>query len=286
MDGHFAQSPLHNTFSSQFIMSRQASQCLSITMAPSISSCFPFLRLPAEVRVLIYRYLIPGLPISTWWGPHRPFPLRQDGEPCSPAISEQTAPYIKRWCENGTVRTYRATIEQQGIHFLGGFIPPYTPLPSTFRAITSMELYMSLDRGPAHSTPLEIRAIDGDITWIQPFGFEERVKALTDCFSSSEQGGGGNLKRLYLQLSVSVPFCGRFKKRPDELRTALRWNLDPFREKIRGLAEFRFKIRTIDYINRVWSVIFGEELAEIMSVIQDFVDEMRREMMLPKIPQE
>lgn len=100
--------------------------------------------------------------------------------------------------------TYRATIEQQGIHFLGGFIPPYTPLPSTFRAITSMELYMSLDRGPAHSTPLKIRAINGDITWIQPFGFEERVKALTDCFSSSEQGGG-NLKRLYLQLSVSVP---------------------------------------------------------------------------------
>lgn len=92
-----------------YIISRQVSHCLNIAMgqsgsSSSPSSFFPFLRLPAEVRMQIYRHLIPDIPISTWLGSDRPFPLRRDGASCSPAILRTNRTIFKRSCKNGAVR--------------------------------------------------------------------------------------------------------------------------------------------------------------------------------------
>lgn len=128
---------------------------------------------------------------------------------------------------------------------------------------------MSLYRSPEQTNATcGIRHPGSDLVWFHPYGFENCVKTLADCFSYEN---GGNLKRLHLKVSV---YIGRLRKGTDELCKALQWNLDPLRESIRGLSEFRFEI----------GEAYGMEPGD-MSIIEDFLDAVGQEM-LQEIPEE
>lgn len=119
---------------------------------------------------------------------------------------------LKEWY--GSV-PYKASIEQQGVHFLGGRILPYIALPSTFQSIKTLNLSIHLMKGPDLCKLCTIQ--DDNLNYLHPFSFEDCVKALAECFSGKQS----KLERLQLLLLVSVPLFAFVERKPGELRKAL-----------------------------------------------------------------
>lgn len=188
---------------------------MAASASPSSSSATssPFLRLPAEVRLLIYRYLIPDNPLETWSPRLDPFYLRLDGKPCASAILRTNRTVyqevVREWY--GLI-PYVAVIKQQCINFLGTIIPPSLVL-SIFWQIRSFELIICLE-----SEPSEINANDSDLTWMHMPGLKDCIKVLADCLSPAQ---GGRLEYLCLHLTISSHFCASIRERPDDFCKAL-----------------------------------------------------------------
>ncbi len=171
----------------------------------------------------------------------------------------------------GSVR-YTASLQYQGIRFLNKIIPPGEPLPLAFRLIKFLGLGIELRNRPK----------PGDEGSMQQFFFD-RVAEVAECFSRLESR---KLQEFEIYLNTTVPFFGRFTRRPDELRKSLEFNLHPLRA-IRGLHKVRSEIRLGTQV--IGRVQFGSDTDErflklrdeYLVVTREFMDEIEREMSTP-----
>ncbi|EAW15252.1 uncharacterized protein ACLA_059150 [Aspergillus clavatus NRRL 1] len=233
-------------------------------------SPFPFLSLPPEVRLQIYAYLIPNLPIRNFSliRNKRP-PLRSDGKSCCPAILRANhvihTEAIREWY---SATTYEVIVDAKYLLFCGNILAPYEPLPSTIRHVSSMRLCIALQRTPQHllrptTSPLE-----------HLMGFQDRLVTL-----GKELGDpvGRRLRQLQVEIAVDVPLLLSLSKTPAELVELLRWNLDPVRENVRGVEAVRWEVKEQSY--GIQSREFLSAYGELRTVMYRFLEEMREDMM-------
>ncbi|KAH9208214.1 hypothetical protein DL95DRAFT_395462, partial [Leptodontidium sp. 2 PMI_412] len=129
--------------------------CFNFPDAPEQSSTpFPFLELPCEVRIMIYKYLGPNTKPNKWCGA----PQRHDG-PCYPEILS-----VCRFINKEAIDIYYNTsvyfeidISNNGIFFLGQRYLLNAPLPSTVRLSQSMCIRIQLEWRPVRQQDFKNR---------------------------------------------------------------------------------------------------------------------------------
>ncbi|KAF7596887.1 hypothetical protein BBP40_011932 [Aspergillus hancockii] len=145
-------------------------------MASPPPNALPFLQFPPEVRLSIYKYLIPDLPIRNFAllrDPSKTLPLRHDAQPCCPALLRANHQIhdelLPEWYGN---TPYEVILDTKYILFCGKVIPPYVPLPSTIRRVQSVRLCLSIQGTPRH--------IHSQSTLEHAVGFQDRLAVLAD----------------------------------------------------------------------------------------------------------
>lgn len=255
-------------------MSRRRNQDPQTPNPPSTS--FPFLRLPVELRVQIYQYLIPDLPVPTWFSNYRRSPLRRDGAPCCPAILRTCRTiYRELVAEWYGAAMYSISIAYHGIYcFNSKFLPYSRSLPSVFREIKYLDLSIELTGYLHVCTP---RSSDyGTSTYCPQFTFQDCLQVLVDCFAP----GRAKLKQLRLHLSAGLPFFYYIKRHPGEVLRTLEWNLAPLR-KIQGLSEVSIDLHIPKIVSRVdfrSQPLIHKIEAEFRTVGRELLDMVQREM--------
>jgi len=163
--------------------------------------------LPVEVRVMIYRYLVPTTRSEMWCGR----PRRHDG-PCYPVIlylnRSIKGEVLAEWFRHSVI--YEANLSNNGIHFLGRRFSLYQPLPPLFGMIASLCLRIQLDWRPKKQQV-----------------FKER---LAECFSTMSA-----IQNLQIYLAILHPLFAGMKSNPDEIEGALERTLSPL-AAINGLS--------------------------------------------------
>src|SRR5256885_9743877 len=90
---------------------------------------FTFLKLPIELRKLIYHLLIPNLTIPYWWAEIPRPPFRDDGGPCYPAIFRLNRmiyqEVLEEWYD---FVFYKVCFHKGGMRFLDWIIPLHDEL--------------------------------------------------------------------------------------------------------------------------------------------------------------
>ncbi|RDW72207.1 hypothetical protein BP5796_08241 [Coleophoma crateriformis] len=220
----------------------------------SLSPSFPLFELPLEIRLLIYRYLVPNI-----FADDETFrkPFRDDGGPCCPALLRANK------------QIYREAIgEFYGQEYFGLWIKPSgwafarssgmpikNPFPTAIRLVEKLALTIYLGN---YSDNFNYQAI------------------LADYFTNAQHGA---LRRLRLTLLVSIEFFELFRHKPARLRKQIEAELRPLRSG-RGLSEVSLtKIDSCHPIT-VWGheKTFEASMTEFLGVIQTFFDELRIEM--------
>ena len=184
----------------------------SATIEPS-----PFLRLPVEIRKLVYICLIPNLTISPWYTEFEPSSgprIRDDGA-CSSAILRVNRRIYNEvhgeWYGNPV---YSLRIERDGIRFLNHQIPLAGALPSNIYAIRSLSISIYLIR--LYDAPDRIRTQT------------QHIVALAGILSSDKS----SLQKLRLYLGAGGPFFASARSDPGGLGKALDTNLNSVEHNI------------------------------------------------------
>ena len=179
-----------------------------------MSEPFRFLSLPMEIRLRIYHYLAPNIPTS---------PFRDDGRPCCPSILRTNRTiYEEAVVEWYSLMPYKAHVGRE-LRLLSLTISPDAALPWMFQAIKFLDLSIMLERvstpGPKYESSPHLAL----------------HQILHACFPPRSTGAG-NLRRLRVELSFTLPFFVAYRHQPDQLRRALDCNLSALRN-LHGLAE-------------------------------------------------
>ncbi|RDW65989.1 hypothetical protein BP6252_09624 [Coleophoma cylindrospora] len=220
----------------------------------SLSPSFPLLELPFEIRLLIYRYLVPNI-----FADDATFrkPFRDDGGPCCPALLRANK------------QIYREAIgEFYGLEYFGLWI---NPSGWAFARSSGMPI--------KNRFPTAIRFVEKLALTIYLGNYSDNFNyqaILGDYFTRAQNGP---LRSLRLTLLVSIEFFERFRYKPARLRKQIEAELRPLRSG-RGLSEVSLtKIDSCHPIT-VWGheETFEASMAEFLGVIQTFFDELRIEM--------
>ncbi|EAW12879.1 uncharacterized protein ACLA_013130 [Aspergillus clavatus NRRL 1] len=201
------------------------------SIAASMASKPSFLDLPAEIRLNIYRFLIPDTPEPT--GNSAANPLRSDKELCAPALLRTNSTIyqelIQEWY--GSV-AYTATLTLSGLSFVGQEFPPYTPLPSTLRFVTSFHLWLHLCLTPDVERPAGPSHTNDPVY----YGVRERVEAIAEILARTRR-----LRHLQLTVYFSLPVYIIVRHHPANLQKVLGWCLSLF-ETLRLLRPISYEI--------------------------------------------
>lgn len=234
----------------------------------------PLLHLPTEVRLNIYRHLIPSIPVhnalilrSGFALSSPPPSLRHDGQPCAAALlrTNRTVYHelVREWY--GTV-PYEVSLDSRYIVFCGRIFSPYAPLPHTLRFVTRLELRLSLQR-----TPHVVR----DTAVVETLlAFRDHLTSLARCLGDRARRC---LRQLIVRLAVNVPLLLSLSKTPIELLELLDWNLAPLRAHVAGLDAVEWELQEQSY--GIQSREFCDSYAELRVVMEGFLNEMRLEML-------
>ncbi|KAB8075211.1 hypothetical protein BDV29DRAFT_172443 [Aspergillus leporis] len=243
-------------------------------MASSSPIALPFLQFPTEVRLSIYQYLIPDLPIRNFAllrDHSKTIHLRQDGTACCPAILRANhqiyEELIPEWY--GTT-SYEVILDTKYILFCGKVIPPYAPLPSTIRLVQSMRLCLSIQGTPRH--------IHSQSTLEHALGFQDRLATLAGALAGAlADGEGRKLTRLQMEIGVDIPLLLSLSKTPSELVELLKWNLLPLWENVRDVTDVRWELQEQSY--GIQSEEFQRSYSELRSIMCAFLQDMRLDML-------
>ncbi|EAL85342.1 hypothetical protein LV164_005659 [Aspergillus fumigatus] len=237
-------------------------------------SPFPFLSLPPEVRLQVYHYLIPNIPVRNFSliRNKRP-PLRRDGQPCCPALLRANhaihTEAIREWY---SAAAYEVIVDAKYILFCGKILAPYVPLPSTIRYVTTMHLCIALQRTPLHLLRPEATAPLEHL-----LGFQDRLVTLAKGIGDPV---GRRLRTLLVEIEVDVPLLLSLSKTPAELLELLRWNLDPVRQNVRSVEVVNWEVKEQSY--GIQSQEFLAAYGELRTVMHRFLENMREEMVSDK----
>ncbi|KAI9760025.1 MAG: hypothetical protein M1840_002753, partial [Geoglossum simile] len=229
---------------------------------------FPFLSLPAELRRLIYRHLIPNLTVQVLHKRSPQSPFREDGDPCCPAILRVNRmvneEVLEMWY--GSV-FYSVELRANTVYLLNQTIEPRGLPPSVFQAVRFLKVKTVLANR---------RSAEPDGPAMDQGGFREGVSTLACCLSAMHR-----LKRLDLTLALVPTWFCRKRVKPDDIRQVLVWNLDPLRT-VRGLSEVRTEIVVPQYVAQVvgFSENFVSTKTEYTAIARAFMDAIEREMVL------
>ncbi|KAE8383103.1 hypothetical protein BDV26DRAFT_252159 [Aspergillus bertholletiae] len=246
---------------------RLASQ--SMASSPP-DTTLPFLQFPPEVRLSIYQYLIPDLPIrnlSLLRDRSKTIHLRHDGSRCCPAILRTNhqiyAEVIQEWYGS---TSYEIVLDTKYILFCGKVIPPYAPLPSTIQWVQSVRLCLSIQGTPRH--------IRSQSTLEHLLGFQDRLTTLAAALSDKAYR---KLSRLQIDIGVDIPLLLSLSKTPSELLELLNWNLLPLRENVRDVPDVRWDLQEQSY--GIQSEEFQRSYAGMKSIMCAFLQDMRLDML-------
>ncbi|KAE8349844.1 hypothetical protein BDV28DRAFT_140372 [Aspergillus coremiiformis] len=241
-------------------------------MATSPPQTLPFLQFPPEVRLAIYQYLIPDLPIHNFAllrDHSKTIHLRQDGTHCCPAILRANhqihSEVLPEWY--GTT-SYEVVLDTKYILFCGKIIPPYTPLPSTIHWVQSMHLTLAIQGTPRH--------IHSPSTLEHLLGFQDRLTTLATALADRRLGLR-RLTRLHMDIGVNIPLLLSLSKTPSELLELLDWNLLPLRERVRDVRVVGWELREQSY--GIQSEEFVRSYASLRSIMCAFLRDMRADML-------
>ncbi|PVH74839.1 hypothetical protein DL98DRAFT_19130 [Cadophora sp. DSE1049] len=115
---------------------------------------FPFLELPREIRIMVYKYLAPNTKPDDWCGK----PRRHDG-PCYPAILSvcRSVRQETLYIFYGISVYFEIDISNNGIFFLGHRYLLTAPLPPTIRLAQSICARIQLEWRPARQQDFKNR---------------------------------------------------------------------------------------------------------------------------------
>lgn len=190
-------------------------------MSPPTSSPepFPFLQLPLDVRVMIYRYLVPNEPSSELYGA----PQRLDG-PCHPSIlavsRDVRKEVLPEWYHLAV--QYRAKVDHNGVRVLGHKFAWHEYPPLAFYRIKSLCLDVKLEMRPQRQD-----------------AFRAKVAQIVP--------PNGALKELGVHLEMLHPRYAGMKGTPDELHQALKRTLLPL-QSLADLQTAKLECNIIHHI--------------------------------------
>lgn len=240
-------------------------------MESSSAAALPFLQFPAEVRLCIYRYVIPTVRI-------RNFPLirchsnvirlRTDNRFCCPALLRTNHQVyhelVREWY--GSHTSYEVVVDHKYILFCGKVISAYSQLPSTLRWVQLLHLKFTIQGAPRH--------IYSTTTLDHLLAFQERVVSLARSVTHNEIR---QLRKLHLEVGVDMPLLLSLSKTPTELLNLLNWNFNSFREIVKDVPEIVWELKEQSY--GIQSVEFLQSYAELRAIMERYLDDMRSEML-------
>ncbi|KAL4891475.1 hypothetical protein BDV59DRAFT_181824 [Aspergillus ambiguus] len=243
-------------------------------MAFSSPKILGFLDLPAEVRLTIYHYLIPTIPIRNFTlirgRGSKTVALRHDGERCCPALLRANRQIynelVREWYGSAQ---YEVVLDTKYIMFCGRIIPPYAPVPSTIRFVHSMKLCVSIQGTPQY--------IHSHSTLEHLLGFQDRLAAIARVLSDRVRC---RLHYLCIEVGVNIPLLLSLCKTPTGMLELLSWNLGPLKFHVRGLEWVEWELKEQSY--GIQSEEFQQSYAELKSIMCGFLDDMRQQMSTPK----
>jgi len=188
-----------------------------------------FLRLPLDIRRLVYRYLVPNVDLGPYANIYKlaPKELRKDGEPCYPAILR-----TNRTIYNEVMREWYGVLNFTAVwnrystptlKFLGKTTRPGEIPPSALRHVANLTLKITLQPGQDH----------------KPKAADDYQALLEACFPPGE--ALGKLRKLTIDLLVRSPIYWGLKVDRDFFRRALEEEIAHFRQL--QIEEFNFRIR-------------------------------------------
>ncbi|KAJ8067298.1 hypothetical protein OCU04_004654 [Sclerotinia nivalis] len=222
----------------------------------------PILKCPFEIRLMIYRHLIPSIDPSAdfnWtsaWDPNRPKSRCEEHKLYSPPILH-TNQMIYREVLNELYcfLPYRTSISNYGIRFLGyTFIKP----PPAFQYVHTLDLTIQ----------------------INSYSHAKIANILKSCVETT--CANGQLRRLQIGLSFSLQCFQTNRGNPKDLCKMLEKNLYPLRRNLRRLNQFvirRLTEKDISSSNRNVSSSFVVQREEFLDTVQGFLNQLAREVM-------
>ncbi|KAF7908695.1 uncharacterized protein EAF01_004450 [Botrytis porri] len=222
----------------------------------------PILKCPFEIRLMIYRILIPSIDPSAdfdWtsaWDPNHPKSRCEEHKLYSPPILH-TNQMIYREVLNELYcfLPYRTSISNYGIRFLGyTFIKP----PPAFQYVHTLDLTIQ----------------------INSYSHAKIANILKSCVETS--CANGHLRRLQIGLSFSLQSFQSNRGNSGDLRKMLEKNLYPLRRNLRRLNQFvvrRVSAKDISSSNRSVSGSFLVQREEFLDTVQGFLNQLAREVM-------
>ncbi|QSZ36663.1 hypothetical protein DSL72_006544 [Monilinia vaccinii-corymbosi] len=211
----------------------------------------PFLNCPFEIRLMIYRHLIPSIDPSAdfnWtsaWDPNHPKSRCEEHKLYSPPILH-TNQIIYREVLNELYcfLPYRTSISNYGIRFFGyTFIQP----PPAFQYIHTLDLTIQ----------------------INSYSHLKVANILKSCIETS--CANGRLRRLQIGLSFSLQCFQTHRGNPADLCKMLEKNLYPLRRNLRRLNQFvvrRLTEKDISSSNRSVSGSLLAQREEFLDTVQ------------------
>jgi hypothetical protein len=226
----------------------------------------PFLRIPVELRKLIYAYLVPNVAISPWLIQISGGLLRKDGICGASVLRINRQIYHEVYADWYGSTIYGVDSLWDGTEFLNYKIPHAGLLPSTLLSVRSLHLFIRLKHTVSHRLPDSV-----------PNQYDS-LAALGAFLSSSKC----SLQRLHLDLMVGLHFYDLKRTGPETLRDALAWNLLPFRV-LRGLSEVHTSMEISSNVFK-WrpEAEAKAKKAEFISMCRlEYCDDMEKEMLMP-----
>ncbi|KAA8651232.1 hypothetical protein EYZ11_007814 [Aspergillus tanneri] len=238
-------------------------------MASSSPITLPFLRFPVEVRLCVYRFLIPNVTIRNFpliRGRNKTASLRIDNVPCCPALLRTNHQIYNELVSEWYGSTpYEVILDNKYVLFCGKVIPPYASLPSTIQWVRSIQLSFSIQGAP--------RFIHSPSTLESLLGFQDRVMALALSLSPS---GTRQLRNLHITVVVNIPLLMSLSKTPSELLDLLSWNFGPLREMVSDVPQVEWELFEQSYGIQSWEFI--QSYAGLKAVMQGYLEDMRSDM--------
>ncbi|KAI9883826.1 MAG: hypothetical protein M1823_004380 [Watsoniomyces obsoletus] len=213
-----------------------------------------FLALPPELRLLIYRHLMPNRPVKGY--PLKANfevvqPLREDGEACHPAILRVCRlvyhESLPEWYSAVSfhVRIGEAGLSMLGVHSLPAGVGPPTPRHSGLAFIRQMCLYVCMPNIPLRLRlpALQEAAFDDASCCLEPF---LGVISLVEQLTSSEY----RLEQLDLRLEMPRITFQRLQDRPIMMRRVVESMLQPLRA-LSGLQRCSLRFKYPEFLEKM-----------------------------------